>query len=519
MHDSKLIAGQEYEISQNDMLVSATDLASNILYCNPAFIEASGYSSEELIGKPHNIIRHPDMPREAFGDMWQTIRSGKPWTSLVKNRRKNGDYYWICANVTPIVRDGTAIGYLSVRTKPSREDIKRAETLYRQMRLGQAKGFTIRSGEIKRTGPRRFIDAILDAKLAARMMAVAACFTVAVTSLRVTFPEAFDGAVGVITFVLCMLAASIPSLLMACRTGKQIALIEKAIRRLAAGDLAAAIPTSRNSDAKGILRGLVQLRVSLVAIVSDVRKQIDGVKLATGEIASGNMDLTTRTEMQAASLEESAASLEQLGATVKSNAESAKQANLIVEKAQMTINQGCESVKMTEETMRGIAARSEQITAIVSAIDSIAFQTNILALNAAVEAARAGEAGKGFAVVAGEVRNLSHRCAASAKEIKGIVESNSVAAKEGTASVETVSAQMASAAETMTNVLAKIKEVAMASQEQSFGIDAINSAVSQLDDATQQNAALVEQSAATAKSLSNQANVLDEAVRLFTLPT
>jgi len=518
MRDSQTISAREYELVQSDMLVSATDLSSVIQYCNPAFIEASGYTQSELIGQAHNLIRHPDMPREAFADMWKTIQSGGTWTSLVKNRRKDGDYYWVCANVTPIIRDGAPIGYLSVRTKPTREQVKNADALYAKMRAGKATGYTLKGGELKHTGWRRLLDLSRDASLHTKILFASTIYTLAAVTLQCVLSKNPFATMATLGFALSLLLGMIPAYLIARGAQGRIAVLEKVMRSLAAGDLTVTIPHLTSGDTSGVARGLTQLRVSLVAIVSDVRNQIDGVKLATREIASGNIDLTGRTEMQAASLEESAASLEQLGATVKSNAQSARQANQIVEQAQLAINNGCTSIKETEETMRGIAAASGQITAIVTAIDSIAFQTNILALNAAVEAARAGEAGKGFAVVAGEVRNLSRRCAASAKEIKGIVASNVTAAKEGSASVERVSIQMTSAAQTMNNALTKIREVALASEEQSLGIDAINAAVTQLDDATQQNAALVEQSAATAQSLSGQASVLDDAVRLFTLP-
>ncbi len=310
---------------------------------------------------------------------------------------------------------------------------------------------------------------------------------------------------------------SLPAWRLTRRVEQEIVTLGALAARLAAGDLTVHVPQRSGQTTGPVFASLNQLKVNLTALVSDVRKQIDHLKLATREIASGNMDLSNRTELQAASLQETAASLEQLTATVKNNSHSAQQANQIVERAQGTTRAGCDAVQLTENTMHAISRSSEQITAIVTTIDSIAFQTNILALNAAVEAARAGESGRGFAVVAGEVRALAQRCAAAAKEIKHLIESNVNAAREGSTSVTHAAAQMNEISDVMSRVQAIIQEVASTSGEQSQGIDSINHSVIHLDDSTQQNAALVEQSAATAQNLSNQAEVLDKAVRLFTL--
>src|SRR3569623_1396046 len=152
MRNNQPVTGQEYEFPSSQMLVSAPDLTGRIEYCNPAFIAVSGYTHEELVGQPHNLIRHPDMPREAFADMWATIRDGRPWTALVKNRRKNGDHYWVHANVTPVGKKGAVVGYLSVRVKPARDAVRAAEALYSRMRAGEARGIKLRRGMIVRTG-------------------------------------------------------------------------------------------------------------------------------------------------------------------------------------------------------------------------------------------------------------------------------------------------------------------------------------------------------------------------------
>lgn len=518
MRNNLPVTNTEYEFPEEDMLVSATDLESNIQYCNPAFIETSGYTHEELIGQPHNLIRHPDMPREAFADLWATIRRGHSWTALVKNRRKNGDHYWVRANVTPIVQNGATVGYLSVRTKPAREEIAEAERLYAKMRTQGSDAPRLQYGQLRRRGLPGVYDALRRAVSANGTLIAGAAGPIAITGMTPLTRHLNCGTLIATAAALVLVLTSLPTWFLARRSNRSIARTEQIAARIAAGDLTVQIPHGNLDASAGVGRGLAQLKVSLVAIVTDVRKQIDHMKLATREIASGNMDLSNRTEVQAASLQETAASLEQLTATVKNNSHSARQAHSMVERAQSATRSGCDAVRLAEQTMREISHASNQITAIVTTIDAIAFQTNILALNAAVEAARAGESGKGFAVVAGEVRSLAQRCATATKEIKAIVESNARAAKNGEQSVSRATEQMNEISRVMDGVLTVVQEVAAASQQQSQGIGSINDSVIHLDDTTQQNAALVEEGAATAQNLSGQANVLDEAVRLFTLP-
>jgi aerotaxis receptor len=235
------------------------------------------------------------------------------------------------------------------------------------------------------------------------------------------------------------------------------------------------------------------------------------------EISSGNVDLARRTELQAASLEETAATMDELTTTVQANADASVRALDLARDAQAAAAEGGKIAGHVEQTMAGITAASRRIADITGVIDGIAFQTNILALNAAVEAARAGEAGRSFAVVAGEVRMLAQRCAASSKEIKSVVEASASEVAAGTELVARTTSQMRAIDEAVGRVSSIIVEVANASSEQAEGIRQVNLAVSHLDGATQQNAALVEQAAATAQRLAEQADVLDEAVRLFTV--
>ncbi|MFP6561192.1 methyl-accepting chemotaxis protein [Paraburkholderia sp. B3] len=517
MRNNQPVTQHEYDFPASQMLVSATDLKGRIEYCNPAFIAVSGFSREELIGQPHNIIRHPDMPAVAFADMWSTIREGRPWTALVKNRRKSGDHYWVRANVTPVSEQGTVVGYLSVRVKPSRDEIREAEALYAKMREGTLGGVRLRRGAIVRTGLAGAVQALLRVPIATRIAmgygGVPAIFALAgVAAWQGLPPLPFWGAFGVAS-----LCSAVAWWLTTRHLGAPLDQMTVASTRMAAGDLTATLTITTSDDLGEVLQALNQLQANLTAIVFDVRAQIDGMLDAAHEISSGNVDLSRRTELQAASLEETAATMDQLTATVQANAEASTRALDLAREAQAAAAEGGSIAGQVERTMAGINDASRRISDIVGVIDGIAFQTNILALNAAVEAARAGEAGRSFAVVAGEVRMLAQRCAASAREIKHVVDASVNEIAQGTHLVARTTAQMHAIDEAVSRVSSIIVEVANASGEQAEGIRQVNQAVAHLDSATQQNAALVEQAAATAQRLAEQADVLDEAVRLFTV--
>jgi methyl-accepting chemotaxis protein-1 (serine sensor receptor) len=284
---------------------------------------------------------------------------------------------------------------------------------------------------------------------------------------------------------------------------------------VADGDLTQTVRVDSNDEIGQLLATLAKMNASLAGIVGQVRTGSDAIGTASQQIAAGNQDLSSRTEQQASSLEETAASMEELTSTVKNNADNARQANLLAQAASGVAERGGAVVEQVVGTMEEIRAASGKIADIIGVIDGIAFQTNILALNAAVEAARAGEQGRGFAVVAGEVRNLAHRSAGAAKEIKALIE-NSVQ------SVATGSSLVGQAGDTMREIVGSVQrvtdimaEIMAASVEQTAGIEQINEAVVQMDQVTQQNAALVEEAAAAAEAMQEQAAQLAQAVSVF----
>jgi len=288
-------------------------------------------------------------------------------------------------------------------------------------------------------------------------------------------------------------------------------------QKVAAGELTSNVQVEGQDETSELLQALKDMNESLAKTVGDVRNGTELISTASQEIASGNADLSARTESQASSLEETASSMEELTSTVKQNADNARQANQLAVSASSVAEKGGTVVSQVVQTMGSITESSRKIADIISVIDGIAFQTNILALNAAVEAARAGEQGRGFAVVASEVRNLAQRSAGAAKEIKELITDSVEKVDAGSKLVDEAGQTMDLIVTSIRQVADIMGEITAATQEQSNGIEEVNQAISQMDEMTQQNAALVEEAAAAAESMQEQAGMLSQAVSIFKL--
>jgi methyl-accepting chemotaxis protein len=738
MRSNLPVTQREFVLEGDDLLVSRTDLRGVIVYVNPEFVRVSGYTEAELIGQPHNLIRHPDMPVEAFADFWRTLKAGRPWVGMVKNRRADGDHYWVEAHATPYYEGGTHVGYMSVRRRASRERIDAAERAYAAIRAGSSP-LQVRHGALVAPDRLRALNPLWRLSLRQRLLLAAAgvggvgavlvslaasgaslplllsvvaastaaagycawwlasdvagrldgavahlrdfasgeyAHTIAIdrddevgrvllglksmqirlgfeiedrrraaaqmarvrsaldaastsvlvadsahaivyanpaaramlaaaeADLRTAVPgfatDALDGhalhaldhdpaaqrarlealsaphpyriAFGTRTFDITAtpvrdadgarlgtvaewrdrtaelaLERQIEAVVDAAADGdfsrrldlhgatgfvqtvgtgltRLLQATEHTLREtagvldaLAQGDLRPRI-TSQMGGLFGEMKASTNAAVDQLAqLVAEIQAATRAIGEAAGGIASGNADLSTRTGQQAASLQETASSVEQLTSTVRANADSAARASGLAAGAGDVAGSGGRVVADVVATMQAISESSRRITDIIGVIDGIAFQTNILALNAAVEAARAGEEGRGFAVVASEVRSLAGRSAEAAREIKALIADSVGKVEQGAGRVDEAGRTMSEIVTAVGRVTEIIAGISAASREQSSGIEQVNHTVMQLDDATQQNAALVEQASAAARSLQEQATALASAASRFRL--
>lgn len=540
--------GQEYKVREDQNLLSRTDNKGRITYAAQAFVEVSGYSREELIGAPHSIVRHPDMPKEAFDNLWQSVSRGENWIGMVKNRRKNGDYYWVRAHVTPVIEDGKIQGYTSVRIKPTDEEIRSAEDIYAKIRAGNMRGFRFERGRIIKTGLSGFISRLNISSLKARI-SIALCinFALIFSSLlwmlhskqlidvplqelaisdpahqvmvaEVTKNLLFADYVQAGILGITALITAITFMMLFKIVRGEVRLATRFALHMAAGNMAVNKPEVTCKEFESLTRMLAVMQRSLTNISGEVRQSLMLVCPETEQIANSSDALAARTEQQAASLQETAASMEQITATVLQNTDNARQASLLAEAAACEVQQGGDAVHAVVNRMNAITESSNRITEIVSVIDSIAFQTNILALNASIEAARAGEQGRGFAVVAEEVRNLATRSANAAGEVRLLVQGCCDEITQGNYQVDKAEAAIAEVVTIVHKVNDIVGEIAAASEEQRRSIEQINIAVSQMDEATQRNSSMAVESSYAAHTMETQVAELANSIDVLRLP-
>ncbi|SFX43979.1 methyl-accepting chemotaxis protein [Marinospirillum alkaliphilum] len=544
MRNNQPVTQKEFAVRPDCAIISHTDAKGRITYVNDEFVEYAGFTREELIGQAHNIVRHPDMPSEAFRDMWATLKAGRAWQGMVKNRRKNGDHYWVKATATPRP-DG---GYMSVRLQPTRDEVASAEALYREMREG--KRIRLSGGYVLSGFGSRVKDAYINLSLTTTAMLPMFLMVMTLGLLAGwQYLQVTDPAIeAVITLLLIKLGAvggvALTWLYLVLKSNAaRLEALRQVALEIGSGNLVGEAPIGKKDEIGSLFNAVMIMRNRLFEIAFQMTQSTRALNLAAKEMleaseetSRGAVEQSNASASMAAALEELSASVDQIGHNAQSAHGASTSAGDIARTGAEAVYASSREIGLIADTVRQSAGRlkeleklSDNIGKIVSTIREIADQTNLLALNAAIEAARAGEHGRGFAVVADEVRNLAERTAHSTVEISDMVSQiqkqtdaaveemqTSVAkVEQGVEKAQRAGQSVADIEQGTLQVIRATQDIQHVLQEQAMAAREVAETVEGIARLADSNAAQAEQALIASRHVQETTQVLDELRQQF----